>query len=76
MAQSIVSGRIQSTAANDAVERQVDEALDWLRPQLIELVQTLHEGGLTPVRFLCFEQGVFRLLLAFVRVVLAVVHAS
>jgi hypothetical protein len=70
MSQSIATDAYRTTAASREIENQVGEALAWLRPRLIELVETMHGGAMTPSVFLAFERALFQLLLGFGRVLL------
>jgi len=73
MSQSTATDAKGATAADEQIERNVDEALDWLRPRLIDLTGSLRAGPLTPARFCQFEQALFQLLLAFGRLVLELI---
>jgi hypothetical protein len=66
MSQSIATDA-NSATADEQIERSVDEALKWLRPQLIDLTRTVRAGRLTPTMFHNYELGLMQLLLAFGR---------
>lgn len=67
MSQSIATDRLWATA-DDEIERRVDEAWEWLRPQLVNLMRPVGAGQLTPAIFFHFELALGSLLLAFGRV--------
>jgi hypothetical protein len=73
MRQSIATDADRATALRDDVERQVDKTLDWVRPQLVELVLAFRAWGVTPRAFLAFEQALFQLLLRLGRQLLEIV---
>jgi len=68
MAQSTADGAAKATAEQPA-EAIVDELLDWLRPQLIELVESI-KAGLRPTTFLTFELSLLNLVREFGRLLL------
>lgn len=70
MGQSIATDACWATATVNNLEIQVEAALDWLRPELLNLGRTLQEGQLTPVVFLRLELELLRLLREFGRVFL------
>lgn len=69
MSQSIATDANWATSDQE-IERNVDEALTWLRPRLIDLTRTLRAGPLTPTMFCQFERTLVQLLLGFGRLVL------
>lgn len=56
--------------ADDAIEQQIDQALDWLRPQLVDLGRRLQSGPLTPTTFLQFELALLALAREFCRLLI------
>jgi hypothetical protein len=71
MAEYIATDADQATAtsADGGIESQIDAALDWLRPRLVDLCRSM-EGGLTPTDFFQFELALFGLLRDFGRLLL------
>lgn len=64
MSQSIAADAFRATAADERIERQVDEVLAWLRPGLVELAGSFACGSPTPAMFFRFELALWSLLLA------------
>lgn len=69
MGQSIATDARRATTADDKCEQQVDEALHWLRPRMIDLARSLR-GRLNPASFFQFERALFALLRDFGRLYL------
>lgn len=69
MVQCIAKAAEKAISAPGEIEAQVDALLAWLRPQLIELVQSLHQER-TPSRFRVWEFALMRLLREFGRLTL------
>jgi len=63
------SDHATATLVDGGIERQIDDAWDWLRPQLLDLCRSV-EGGLTPTIFFRFEVALFALLRDFGRLLL------
>ena len=59
MGQSIATDANWATAAEDEIERQVDQALDWFRAQIIGVARTLRED-LTKIRASLRTQAALR----------------
>lgn len=72
MGQYIATDADGATSADGRIECQVDEALDWLRPRLVNLGRTLNGEGLTPTAFFQFELALFVLLRDFGRLLMEV----
>ena len=70
MGQSIATDAYRATVGVDGIERQVEAALDWLRPELLKLAQAMLGGPLTPVVFFRLELQLVRLLREFGRFLL------
>jgi len=70
MSQFIATGAFRSTATVESAEDQVERALDWLRPELLELARAIQRGPLTPAVFLQLELKLFVLLREFGRMLL------
>jgi hypothetical protein len=70
MAQCIGTESGWATAKDEDAEQQVDAALDWLRPRLVEMARAIQQGVLTPVAFLELEMQLVCLLREFGRVLL------
>ena len=62
MAQCIAKDGYGATAEIGGVEQQVEAALDWLRPQLLEIGRSIQQGALTPLLFFQLEWQLVRLL--------------
>ena len=70
MGQSIATDADRATVAADRIESQIEGALDWLRPQLLELARAMQVEQLTPAVFFELEFRLLRLLRDFGRVLL------
>ena len=70
MCQSIARDAYRTTASVDRIESQVEAALDWLRPQLLDLARAVLSGQLTPAVFFRLELELLHLLRDFGRVFL------
>jgi hypothetical protein len=55
MGQSIATDADRATVSADRIESQIEGALDWLRPQLLELARAMQVEQLTPAVF--FERS-------------------
>ena len=69
MGQSIATDAMRATTTHDNCEQQVDEALHWLRPRMIDLTRSL-QRPLNPASFFQFERALFVLLRDFGRLFL------
>jgi hypothetical protein len=69
MIQSIAPHAPLATA-DEAIEQQIDQALHWLRPQLVDLARAFRSGPCTPTAFLQFELALLGLARAFCRLLL------
>jgi hypothetical protein len=70
MGQSIATDAYRSTAAVESIEDQVQRALAWLRPRLLDLARAIQGGQLTPAVFLQLELKLVVLLRDFGRLLL------
>ncbi len=70
MAQFIAKDAYRATSVDDGIESRVDEALDWLRPRLLDLARELYGGQLRATVFFQLELALLGLLREFGRFVL------
>ena len=70
MGQSIATDAHREMGEVDRIESQVEAALDWLRPQLLDLARAVQVGQLTPAVFFQLELQRFQLLRDFGRLLL------